>query len=372
MTMTRRKLLSLGGGGVVLALGGGAGIFAATRTPHSALAPWSQAGRHADPRMAALSWAVLAPSAHNVQPWEVALGDGLDLQLWRDPARDLPMTDPHARQLTISMGCFLEAFVIGASATGHGVEIALFPEGEGPEAPVADLRLIPGGATRDPLFAVLPARRSGKVPYADREVTRAEAAPLRPLGLVITEGPGVAHLRDLTIRGFEIEALTPRTWAESIDLVRLGRRAIEADPDGLPVEGVGMELLGMLGLASPEAMKDPGSFAFRSTLDGWRQMLAATPAYIAQVTPGNSRPEQIGAGRDWMRINLTANAAGLSVHPVSQILQEYEEMAELREEVHALFGRATPGTVQMLARLGHAPATGPTPRHGIEARMRGA
>jgi len=57
--MKRRNFLKIAGGGVVLAAGGAA-LFATTRTPHAALAPWGQAGTYDDPRMNALSHAILA------------------------------------------------------------------------------------------------------------------------------------------------------------------------------------------------------------------------------------------------------------------------------------------------------------------------
>ena len=47
--MSRRKTLALIGGGTVLAAVGAAAVgFVATRTPHTALAPWEKAGGYAD------------------------------------------------------------------------------------------------------------------------------------------------------------------------------------------------------------------------------------------------------------------------------------------------------------------------------------
>lgn len=65
---SRRKFLTILGGGVVLAAGGAA-AFMTTRTPTKAIAPWSAAGGYEDPRMQALSYAILAPNPHNRQPW---------------------------------------------------------------------------------------------------------------------------------------------------------------------------------------------------------------------------------------------------------------------------------------------------------------
>jgi len=93
MSVTRRKMMFLVGGGAILAAGGAFG-YAVTRTPKSAYLPWEQAGSHADPRMRALSWALLAPNPHNRQPWLADLTEPGIVTLHADTARLLPHTDP--------------------------------------------------------------------------------------------------------------------------------------------------------------------------------------------------------------------------------------------------------------------------------------
>ena len=112
--MNRRNFLRMAGGGVILAAGGSA-LFATTRTPTKALAPWAQAGAYADPRMSALSYAILAPNPHNRQPWFVSLESDDALTLYFDTEKQLPHTDPFDRQLTIGLGCFLELMTVPKS-----------------------------------------------------------------------------------------------------------------------------------------------------------------------------------------------------------------------------------------------------------------
>jgi hypothetical protein len=91
-------------------------------------------------------------------------------------------------------------------------------------------------------------------------------------------------------------------------------------------------------------------------------------AHIWTVTSDNTRATQIAAGRDWLRLNLACMAEGVGFHPLSQALQEYPEMAEVYDTVHARFAPAG-GTVQMLCRLGYGPEIGPTPRWPVEAKI---
>jgi len=367
MSLSRRKMLALVGGGVVLAAGSAGAVFAATRTPHRALAPWTGAGGRGDPRLDALSHALLAPNPHNLQPWEAELVGADGLRIWRDPARDLPMTDPHARQLTIGMGCFLELMVMAAGQTGHGVEMALFPGGEA--GPVAEARLIAGAGRPDPLFAHVFDRRSCKEPFADRPVPGAAAAALVAHADIVTDPARVAELRALTWEAHRIEVTTPRTNRESIELIRMGRREIEARPDGIDIGGPLMEALMLAGMMTRAGLLNPTSAAFRQALEVYARIHAATPAFAVVVTESNDRVAQIGAGRDWMRLNLAATGLGLALHPVSQALQEYPEMAEARARAHALLAPQG-GTVQMLGRLGFGPAVPPAPRWPLEARLR--
>lgn len=367
MPLSRRKMLALVGGGAVLAAGTAGAGFAVTRTPHRALAPWSAAGGYADPRLNALSYALLAPNPHNLQPWEAELIGTNTLRIWRDPARDLPMTDPFARQLTIGMGCFLELMVMAATQSGHGVDLTLYPAGE--TGPVAEARFLAGAGTPDPLFAHVFDRRSCKKPFADRAVPAADASALAHFARIITDATLVDELRALTWTAHQIEAFTPRTMRESVELMRMGRAEIEANPDGIDLGGPFLEAMMLAGMMTRAGLLDTTSSAFRQGLDIYRRMLAATPAYAVIVTGANDREAQIGAGRDWMRLNLATTGMGLALHPVSQALQEYAEMAEAHAHVHALLAPEG-GTVQMLGRLGYGPTVGPSPRWPLEARLR--
>ncbi len=363
MRVSRRAWLSILGGGVVLPAAG-AGGFALTRRPDDALAPWARAGDYREPRMRALSYAILAPNPHNRQPWLVDLSTPDRVVIWRDPARDLPETDPHDRQLTIGMGCFLEQFAIAANETGHAVSFDLFPQGD--DGPVAVADLTPGAADPDPLFDHVLDRRSCKEAYADRAVPR--APEIEALADLYTDAETVGRLRALTWQAWTVEMTTPRTLQESVDLFRMGKAEIEAKPDGIALGGPMLETLMLLGLLTREGQSDPESAQFQRAMERFETMLKATPAYAVLRTPGNDRRDQIAAGRRWLRLNLTTTAHGLALHPVSQALQEYPEMRPHYRAAHALL--AAPGeTVQMVGRLGYGPSVPESPRWPLEAKL---
>ncbi|MDP1534258.1 MAG: twin-arginine translocation pathway signal protein, partial [Rubrivivax sp.] len=64
---------------------------------------------------------------------------------------------------------------------------------------------------------------------------------------------------------------------------------------------------------------------------------------------------------------------GLSMHPLSQALQEYPEQAPHFTAIHqALGATGAQQTVQMWARLGYGPAATPSPRRGVAAHLQPA
>lgn len=366
MPMSRRRMIGIIGGGAIFAAVGGAGLFLSTRTPSRALEPWDAAGGYSDPRHNALSYALLAPNPHNRQPWLVDLKTPDVIDLYRDKTKDLPFTDPFSRQLTIGMGCFIELMVMAAAQTGHGVDLALFPDGE--EGPVARARLVEGAAKPDPLFAAVRDRRSCKEPFEDRPIEPDLVARLEPFADIITDPGRVAELIDLTWSGWKLEIETPRTFKESVDLMRIGKAEINAQPDGIDLGGPFLSSLALVGMLSREGQLDRTSAEHAQGVAMYTEMLHATPAYAALTSAGNTRADQLDAGRRWLRLNLATTLNGLALHPVSQVLQEYPEMREHYDRAHELL--ASEGqTVQMLGRLGYGPTIGPSPRWPLEAKI---
>lgn len=377
--MNRRNVLKLVGGGVVLAAAvGGSNVVVMNRWSDAARMPWREAGRYNDRRKRFLSYALLAPNPHNRQPWLVRL-DGTDMfTLYVDLARRLPATDPFDRQITIGCGAFLEILTIAASQEGYSAEIAPFPEGEDQTSldrrPIAMVRLIRSGIAPNPLFAQILKRRSNKQVYSPRDVPAtalaaiAEASHAEGLSSFVTGNTEIADkLRDLTWRAHFREVMTPTAMQESVDLMRIGAREVAANPDGIALDGIGAELGGLAGMVTRQALGNPSSTAFRKGLDYYRDIAMSARAFGWITNTNQSRADQLNAGRAYVRMNLTATELGLSVHPWSQALQEYEEMADIFQEIHDLIGQEE--RIQMLYRIGYASETEPAPRRGLEAHL---
>lgn len=381
--VSRRGFLKVVGGSTVI-VAASLGGFAATRTPTKALEPWRLAGATAytDPRMRALSFAILAPNPHNRQPWMVDLQTPGEAVLYCDLDRLLPETDPPNRQITIGLGCFLELLRMAAAEEGWRAVITPFPDGAGEtlldERPVAHIRFEEGGAERDPLFGHVLARRSVKSvydtnqPVSDETLEALQSVAREPIAMAATNDKAkVSALRDLTWQAHVLEATTPRTWQESVDLMRIGKREINENPDGLEIGGTVLELFALTGEMTREKMADPNSLAFKQGLAMFEPIMKSGMGYIWLKTAGNTRLDQLATGRDWVRLNLMATKLGVGLHPHSQALQEFAEMTPLYTRLHALLGvdMASGARVQMFGRLGYAAYPGPTPRWRAEHKV---
>ncbi|MBK8198503.1 MAG: twin-arginine translocation pathway signal protein [Acidobacteria bacterium] len=373
----RRGILKLIGGGVVLAAAGAGGFVAANQPSHAARQAWREAGQPEEFRRRFLSYALLAPNPHNRQPWLVRLDGTNSLTLFCDLDRRLPATDPFDRQITIGFGTFLELLSLAAAEDGYRADITPFPEGSPAVAgrldarPVAKVEFTPDAAVPDALFRGVLARHTNREVYAARDVEPEKLAALVAAGTVFGAAAHAcgndelaAKLRSLTWRAHEAESLTPATMQESIDVMRIGAREVEAHRDGLSFEGPLFAAGKLTGMMSREALADPTSAAFRQGLDMFRARAASARAFVWLTNDGQAREDELAAGRAYMRLTLQAPALGLAIHPWSQSLQEYPEMAGLFAEVHDLIGGGK--RLQMLVRTGYAKPVIAAPRRGLE------
>lgn len=379
--MNRRDFLRIAGGGIILAAGG-AGAWIADSTPRQALAPWSLAGgsQYDDPRLKALSHAILAPNPHNRQPWIVHLSGEDQVTLHFDTAKQLPHTDPLDRQLTIGLGCFLELMTMAAASNCYAVELELFPEGvdarDLDDRPIAHAHFRQGDLAADPLWAYVPDRRSNKEPFdtahpvAPGQLASILSVARNPdwVGGSIA-GEDIAYWRSLTSEALMTEIETPHTFQESVDLFRIGKREVNANPDGIDFSGPLFETLHMTGLMTREAATDSRTAAYSAGVEAVIANTETAMGHLWIVTPGNTRLDQIATGAEWLRLNLACAREGLGFQPLSQALQEYPEMARHYAGLH---DRLAPegGTVQMLSRIGYGPDVPVSPRWPLEAKLR--
>jgi hypothetical protein len=338
-------------------------LVACDEVPDAAIAAWrGPPPSLTDPRLRAVSWALLAPSPLNTQPWQVTASGERGLLLGLNPARRLPVLDPSGRQGMIACGAFLELLAMAAGQIGHRARIDLQPEVQA--GPIAVLQLDPDAAdARDDLFQALPLRRSTRLafdwekplkPHDADALTRAAAAGSVGLDFVTSPEP-VTALRELTRKAFLTSYATPASLAERAAWLRLGASEIAARQDGMALAGSSIWWSRRLGLLSREALAKPDSLAWRMGRLQWENLFAGTVSFGWLVTADDRTASRIAAGRVYQRVDLAAARQGVAIHPVSEAL----EAEAPRRQLETLLAVRPPARVQMLFRLGYA---GPQPR----------
>ena len=386
--MNRRHMLRIAGGGFIAAATVTSLTGCDSSMPAEAIAAWQPPADSLEIRRWVLSHALLATKEHNLQSWLVDLDTPDTIVLRMDMNRLLPETDPLSRQLVISQGTFIEVLDLAARQRGYRTEVTPFPEGEfsatAPDTrPTARIRLVRDAQVQpDPLFAQVFKRHTHKGVYEARRPDVAALQALRDsvkglpvtLGLV-TRGEDAAMARhaQIAMDAWRTELVTPRTLLESYHVLRIGPQEIAQHRDGISLNSPMMRALTALGLFDRTKASAPDSSEIKGQLERFNAAIASTPAYFWLSTERNDRITQLLAGRAYVRAQLAATAQGLSMHPLSQALQEYPEQKPHYQAVHQLLGAAERGhTVQMWTRLGYGPVIGPAPRRGLAAHLRKA
>jgi putative sterol carrier protein len=295
-----------------------------------------------------------APSAHNTQPWTLDYRSD-EIRIGVDPQRALPHSDPTRRDLALGLGAFIETVLIVATDLGLAVEAS------------HDGRLVSAASIYPTPFtaADISARRVARGRYAPGSLDPAILAALEP-GLVAV--PARSLVADLVAADRWMFG-TPAVTLELRDWLRLSPNHPRYAEDGLTDRALelakteAMSLRGALraysvtrrlGLA--RLLAASGKSLLRS--DGTVLIMTSEPATVrptdvapatigpAGVAPAIVRPTGVGSfagcaertvadGRRLMRTWLGLARHGLSVHPLSQLIDCPTTAARIAERIGA-------------------------------------
>jgi hypothetical protein len=332
------------------------------------------------PILQALRYGITAPSAHNTQPWRIELDSDTEARLYFDPKRALPATDPPGRQVHISHGTLIELTAIAATGLGYRTEVELLPDGEMslPEfgtKPTAILRLVadPDQAL-DPLFSQILSRRSSRLghlgpPLTGEERTRIQTQA-RFTGVEVGWVPQdlLATVLDIAARAMTIEVNDRALFDETLQWFRFSDQEIAEKGDGLHLDTSGLSGLSLtLGRLFTKPRTWHKSYNRRPYIKGFVDSVRTTRALLTLTTPTNTMRDWITTGRSYVRAQLTADELGLRFQPISQVLQEYPQMDQLRAEMESLMGVDVPAKLQMLVRVGRTQQPGLAPRRTLSS-----
>lgn len=280
-----------------------------------------------------LKYAVLAPSAHNTQPWRWEIAGG-SLLVYRDPAHTLAVGDPTLRETTLSIGTFIENFIIAANHWGHGVTVSdtvwtvndeLFAK-----LTVADSAQ---ALTVDPaLFDGLVKRHTNRGPYKPEPIAPELVEKLTALAefgvgiFPIVDPAAKERIAQLVGQGTKI-ALSMRPMRQ--ELSELIFREDQPRESGMMLESM---------MEQPPATTVDHVAWFKEEFDVdqeaayWQQVFATSPLHVVIGTQADGPEAWLNAGRVMERVLVLAAANGLN-HSLAAAPVEIPPLApQLRKE----------------------------------------
>ncbi|GGN31887.1 hypothetical protein FHR83_005691 [Actinoplanes campanulatus] len=292
--------------------------------------------------------ATTAPSLHNSQPWRFRI-EPPAVEVYADPDRRLPVTDPDGREQLISVGAAVFTLRLAIRRAGYQVRCELLPDSDEPSlaARVTAGRPAAVDATTEALAAAIPYRHTNRWPFARVAVPAGAIEKLRDAaereGAVLTVADpagrdailGLARAADQRLRERDDYAAEISRWT--------GRAARH---DGVPAWAYGPgDALGVMpvrdGAGTLAVARAPVAFE-------------PHPTVLVLATDGDTAADRLCAGQALQRVLLTATWLGLAATPISQPVEV--------PEIRALLTRRP---AQMVLRIGYGGVAGHTPRRPV-------
>jgi nitroreductase len=303
---------------------------------------------------ALLRAAVAAPSLHNTQPWRFAVrAASATIEVYADPARGLPVADPHGRAVHIACGAALFNLRMAAAAAGLQPRVRLHANAAQPLLLATVTLAGPHRATASEheLHAAIARRQSNREPFSGRPVPpgiQAELAEAASLEGAVLRFPDHAETR------------------------RLLRLAADAERDQLADPGYRAELARWAGgerdhdgisesLAGPRSPRGPAPV--RDFVPGrWPVPYAwfeDHPQLAVLSVPHSHRTDWLRAGQALQRVLLTVTVRGIAACPLTPPLETADAWLVRDPRV----GMEYP---QVILRLGYGlPLTSRSPRRPL-------
>lgn len=302
-----------------------------------------------------LTEALRAPSAHNAQPWRLAVLPGHRYELHYNHLDYLPC-DPDDRDAYLAIGAFTETAALAAQRHGLRMSLSARLERRGSDLLVGELAFRPALAAEpaDPLAGPAARRQTNRYPYDRIPLPGSLRGDLASLGCVLVRPRAMAQL---------VARASVLSWKDRRFVTDLGRwtSADPAAPAGMTPAGLPLTRAEWTALKlAIRAGRLPGPLALAYSSRDIRLLARAQAVAVlgaADLEPGTV----IDAGRRLLRCWATITAAGFACHPVS-IAVDRPETAPL---VAAQSGLAVPVAV---FRIGHPRRPAPlSNRRSLEA-----
>ena len=323
--ISRRVLLGAAGGAALYLTLAPAAVLAKSKTD-----PMRETGMPVpgldEKQIRILSYAALAPSGHNTQPWMVKIREPNHWTIAVNSMRRLPAVDPENRELLLSIGTFAENLYLAAGAMGYEAAMRVVATDAFCED-VVDVKLTPRDLSDYPLDR-LEKRRTVKNDLLDKEISQADLDYItEPLGDGFRFFPRSSEhakcFTDGTIEANKLQVARDDAQRELAKWIRFTKKQIREHRDGLTVKG--MEIQGFAGWYVSRFMdeRDVMKQSFRDqTVAKVEKLVAQGGGWLVITSKSGSVADIIDAGRRFEAMALLCRERNIALHPMTQMLEE--------------------------------------------------
>jgi len=277
-------------------------------------------------RLKILTYASLAPSGHNSQPWFVNVLEPNRWIIGLDPARRLPMVDPENREALLSIGAFAENLVLSAGTLGLRAEMRIMAR-TCFDTEIMEVLLTESKPEAFPLERII-RRRTVKHGFLPGEIRKedVDALSVDLKDRLFYFPRGNAHARcieERAVENFRIQANRDDAQKELVQWIRLRAADAIKHRDGLTTEG--MEITGFKGwlvrsFFNPEDFFKPD--ARRQGIEMTQTLAREGGGWFILTSRGNTVADWIDTGRRFEHLALMSRERRIALHPMTQILEE--------------------------------------------------
>jgi hypothetical protein len=306
-----------------------------------------------------ISYAVLAPSNHNTQPWKFCVhDDSLDVLL--DKSSALNFIDPQFRQLAISCGAAIGMLEVAARYFGYVPNVQLLTDDTDTIANITLGQKIAVDPHNTRLFKAILQRQTNRRFFAQIPVSKPVLKTCKNLAAdsgvefsYMTEQEDrvrVANLSEVAIRHQHGQPWYRREFASRL----------RSDSSGK----TGMSSYGFSGLNLPTPMArfimDLFNTGRSSAIFNRKKILNGSPAIAIFATEQDEQNNWLNTGRALSMVLLELTSQGLTTSYLNQAI----EVDNLRPQLARIVGSR--GFPQLMIRIGQARRVKPSKRKGID------
>jgi len=302
-----------------------------------------------------LYYASLAPNSHNAQMWKITINPSEHkIKIFLDKERSLPAIDPENREAYISIGAYTQNLIEAFDSYGYKTNVEI-GESENEPLVIISYENSSGIKSQEKLNRIT-LRHTDKSAYLSDKINKNDINQLlkgsSDTYYFSSDDTNFKWIKESTIKATESQSAKQDVRDELSKWLRLSDKETKEKKDGLPAEQIGLKgitkSIYYLFTTHESAVGD--YFAEQGISTAKKQVNNCGGFFI--ITGENTVKGLIEAGMRFEKVWLDAVEFGISIQPMSQILEESPYNNEIQDKL------GTTNCVQMVLRAGYVEVYG--------------